>query len=131
MPAATRSRSCSRWPRTSIKSATPPNEPAKDQSSSATTGRKFIKALLATKQPIDETGKSLAELGKLHRDISADQVKQAHDIKEAWDDFGKAVRALKDQLGTLFLGGELKRAEWLTNLIDGTTELLRMFRDTR
>jgi hypothetical protein len=62
---------------------------------------------------------------KASRELTAEQVDTAKKVKEAWDDLGKAVRATRDQIGALFLGGALGRAEWLTNLVDGTRELLK------
>jgi uncharacterized protein Yka (UPF0111/DUF47 family) len=89
--------------------------------------KEAIKILTSTTKPIDETGKSLSELGKLHRDMSANSANLAKELKKAWEDLSGAIGATKNLIGSLFLGANLTKAKWLTDMVDGATELLRMF----
>ena len=86
---------------------------------------KTIATLLKSKKPIDETGKSLSELGKLHRQLAPADVEKANKLKDAWDDMGAALTAIKDRVGSMFLDPAITKATWMTNLIDGAHELLQ------
>jgi hypothetical protein len=86
-----------------------------------------IKVLLAAKTATVEQQKTLAEAGKASRDISAQQADDAKKVQGGWEDLTKAIRATKDQIGAVFLGGELAKTEWLTKLVDGSRELLRIW----
>jgi hypothetical protein len=86
-----------------------------------------IKVLLTAKTATVEQQKTLAEAGKASRDISAQQADEAKAVKGGWDDLTKAIRATKDQIGAIFLGGALAQTEWLTKLVDGSRELLRIW----
>jgi hypothetical protein len=89
--------------------------------------KETVKVLLAGKTATVEQAKSLAEVGKASRDMTAEQVDTAKKVKAAWEDLGAAVRATKDQIGAVFLGGALTQTEWLTKLVDGSRELLRIW----
>jgi hypothetical protein len=89
--------------------------------------KQVIKALLDGKTELVEVPKSLAEAGKAARDMTADQVETAKKVKAAWEDLTAAIRATKDQIGAVFLGGELAKTEWLTKIVDGSRELLRVW----
>jgi hypothetical protein len=86
-----------------------------------------IKVLVAANTATVEQAKTLAEAGKASRDLSAQQANTAKAVKGGWDDLTKAIRATKDQIGAVFLTGALAQTEWLTKLVDGSRELLRIW----
>jgi hypothetical protein len=67
----------------------------------------------------------MAEAGKANRDMSAEQVEAAKTLGDTWKDLGEAVRATRDLIGSLFVGGAQTRADWLIKLVDGSRELFR------
>jgi hypothetical protein len=85
----------------------------------------MVKVLTASTKPIDLTGKSIAEIGKINRDMTPEQIETAKKVKDAWTDLGNAIRATRDQIGGVFLSGQLTKTEWLTQLVDGSRELLK------
>ena len=89
--------------------------------------KETVKALLAGVTATVELPKTLAEVGKASRDLTAQQVDDAKKVEGGWEDLKKAIRATKDQIGAVFLGGALAQTEWLTKLVDGSRELLRIW----
>jgi hypothetical protein len=83
-----------------------------------------IKALLAAKT---STVDSEEAMRKKSRELTADQVDTAKKVKDAWADLSAAIRATRDQIGALFAPGELTKVQWLTQLVDGSRELLKMW----
>lgn len=82
--------------------------------------KETVKVLTTSKNAIDEAGKS-------SRDMTAQQIADAVKLKEAWDEQAKAIQSLKDLIGAQFFGGALTRAEWITKLVDGSRELLKVW----
>jgi predicted transcriptional regulator len=81
-----------------------------------------IKALLAAKTATVDSEEAMR---KKSRELTADQVDTAKKVKDAWADLSAAIRATRDQIGALFAPGELAKVQWLTQLVDGSRELLK------
>src|SRR5262245_10375299 len=80
--------------------------------------KEVVKTLTSGKAAIEDQRKA-------SRELTTQQVETAKKVKDAWSDLGAAIRATRDQVGALFLSSELKRTEWLTNLVDDSRELLK------
>jgi hypothetical protein len=86
-----------------------------------------IKDLTAGKNAIDDSVGAMGQMRIASRQMTAEQVKDAKDAADQWDDLGKAIRALKDQIGALFSGSSFDRAKWLTDMVDDARILLTTF----
>jgi hypothetical protein len=84
--------------------------------------KETIKALLAAKTATVDSEEAMR---KKSRELTTDQVDTAKKVKGAWEDLGAAIRATRDQIGAVFAPGELTRVQWLTQLVDGSRELLK------
>jgi hypothetical protein len=63
------------------------------------------------------------EFGKAARDLTADQVKAAKELKDAWDDLGKAVSSLKANIGANLLG--TGTTKFFTDMVDRVRALVQ------
>jgi hypothetical protein len=86
-----------------------------------------IKDLTAGKNAIDDSVGAMGQMRIASRQMSADQIKDAKDAADQWDDLAKAIRAIKDQIGALFSGSSFDRAKWLTDIVDDARILLTTF----
>lgn len=89
--------------------------------------REIVGILKAGKPVTDDAKKSIAELGKAHRDLSAVDIEKGVNLKGQWDDLAAAIRATRDQIGALFLDPAISQAKWMTDLVDGSRELFRQW----
>jgi hypothetical protein len=86
-----------------------------------------IATLTAGISLMNDSRGALGQMRIATRQLSAEQVKDAKDAADQWDDLGKAIRALKDQIGALFSGSSFDRAKWLTDMVDDARILLTTF----
>jgi hypothetical protein len=84
-----------------------------------------IDLLHTGQRDIDNTTRSMAASGKAAREMSAEQVEAGKALGKTWKDLSEAVLALKNHIGSLFVGGAQTRADWLIKLVDGSIALLK------
>lgn len=87
--------------------------------------KEVVDLLHTGQRNIDNTKQSLSEAGKAAREMSDAQVEAAIKLSKTWDDLASAVRALRDQIGALFIGGAQTKADWLVKLVDGSIALFK------
>ena len=89
--------------------------------------RKAVEVLTGAKKAIDDSAGALGQMRIATREMSSDQVKAAKEAADQWEQFGNAIRAIKDQVGALFAGSSFARAKWLTDMVDDARILLQQF----
>lgn len=86
-----------------------------------------IATLTAGVSLMNDTRGAMGQMRIATRQMSTEQVTAAKNAADQWDDLGKAIRAIKDQIGVLFAGSSFARAEWLTHMVDDARILLTTF----
>jgi hypothetical protein len=91
-------------------------------------GNKWRDVVADLRVGFKSVGDAEAELDnkrRASRSLTEDQVKAAKAAADQWEDLGKAIRAVKDQIGAFFASSSAARAKWLTDMVDDARMLLQ------
>jgi hypothetical protein len=89
--------------------------------------KEIVNALTGGKAAAAAADDIFDKLAKVDRALSPEQAEKAARLAKGWEVLGQAIRAAKDQMGSVFLDSALLRAEWLTKLVDASRELFRIW----